>query len=89
MNLYKFYTDTCVPCRQMSERIKDVDFMLDYGVVLNNINAHKDPDKAALYGIKTVPTFVLTDDNDNMIRKINGSISLQELDTFITSTDVP
>jgi len=73
----------------MSERIKDIDFLLDYGVVFHNINAHKYPDEAVRYGIKAVPTFVLTDDNDNMIRKINGSISLQELDTFITGTDVP
>lgn len=89
MNLYKFYTDTCVPCKQMSERIKDVDFMLDYGVVLNDLNAHEHLDKVKLYDVKAVPTFVLTDDNDNMIRKINGSISLQQLDTFITGTDVP
>lgn len=89
MNLYKFYTETCVPCRQMNERIKDVDFMLDYGVVFNSINAHIYPDKSKLYDVKTVPTFVLTDDNDNLIRKINGAISLQQLDTFITGTAVP
>lgn len=73
----------------MNERIKDVDFMLDYGVVFNSINAHIYPDKSKLYDVKTVPTFVLTDDNDNLIRKINGAISLQQLNTFITGTAVP
>lgn len=89
MNLYKFYTDTCVPCRQMNNRIKDVDFNFDYGVVLTNVNATENTELRDKYGVKTVPTFVLADDKDNMIRKISGSISLPELDTFITGTAVP
>ena len=89
MNLYKFYTDTCVPCRQMNNRIKDVDFHFDYGVILTNVNATENTELRDKYGVKTVPTFVLADDKDNMIRKISGSISLPELDTFITGTAVP
>jgi len=73
----------------MNNRIKDVDFNFDYGVVLTNVNATENTELRDKYGVKTVPTFVLADDKDNMIRKISGSISLPELDTFITGTAVP
>jgi len=73
----------------MNSRIKDIDFHYDYGVVLTNVNAMDNPELRDRYGVKTVPTFVLADEKDNMIRKISGSITLPELDTFITGTAVP
>jgi len=73
----------------MTELIKDIDFDSKYGVTLINVHAQKEINKTKTYRVISVPTFVLADDEGNMINKTSGVLSLKALDTFITSIDGP
>ena len=83
INLYKFYTTTCQPCKIMNERIKDIDFMIEYGALIHHIDVDKDKDLALKFNVRAVPTFAITDDHDNLLRTKVGAITVKELEDFI------
>ena len=83
MKFYKFYADWCGPCRALDKLLKD-----------NNIKyEHIDidtPDGEGLsikFNVTSIPTLVITDDEENVLRKRIGVPTLDELMKFIYETD--
>ena len=84
MKLLKFYADWCMPCKVMTktmERIAD-----KITVPVENIDIDND-DNAELvkkYGIKTIPSFILLNDDGGEVKRNVGSMTEGKLLQFIT-----
>lgn len=85
MKLIKFSLPTCKPCIVLSKQMEDLDFS-NYEV--QEINLHESDETKALgekYGIKSVPTLVVVDEEGNEIKRIRNIVQLKEFlkTTFI------
>ena len=85
MKLIKFSLPTCKPCIVLSKQMEDLDFS-NYEV--QEINLHENDETKVLgekYGIKSVPTIVVVDDEGNEIKRIRNIVQLKQFlkTTFI------
>ena len=85
MKLLKFSLPTCRPCIALSKQMEDYD-LSNYEV--QEINLHENDETRALgdkYGIKSVPTIVVADDEGNEIKRIRNIVQLKDFlkNTFI------
>jgi len=69
-----FTTKTCAPCKQMKEIMKDIDHT---GIHLEYLDARDAMEQVVRYGIKTVPYFIMEQD-DEVIDKHAGVMSVDE-----------
>lgn len=70
MKLIKFYSKTCVPCKAMSPIVEKT--VQAHNLDLIEIDVQEQPEKAAEYGVRGVPTVVLLGDNSEVIAKFVG-----------------
>ncbi len=78
MKLLKFHAAWCQPCKQLSTVLGQI--RLPFPVV--DIDIDDNMDAAIEFGIKSVPSMILLDENDNIIQKITGirsKLQLEEL----------
>ena len=85
MKLLKFSLPTCRPCIALSKQMEDYD-LSNYEV--QEINLHENDETRALgdkYGIKSVPSIVVADDERNEIKRIRNIVQLKDFlkNTFI------
>ena len=72
MKILKFYADWCQPCKALSQFLEASKDLVPYPI--EEINIEKDMDSAIKYGVRSVPTMVLLDDDNNVVRKNIGVI---------------
>lgn len=65
MRVLKFYADWCAPCSALTESLKQSPL----NVPIENINIDEDFETTRMYGIRSIPSVVILDDNDNVVRK--------------------
>lgn len=83
MAVLKFYADWCAPCRALSGKIERLGETADLPVI-ENVDIDKDMDRAAHYGVRTVPTMIVTADDGTEIRRLaNSQVSEKDLLTFL------
>lgn len=85
MKILKFYSPTCGPCKLMDKNLKEA------GVEYTNVNILEDTivdengeevDLIEVYGIKTIPTLIKIDSEDNIIAKSSGVMTVEQIKTF-------
>lgn len=69
MVLYDFYADWCPPCKAMTPIINEVEQHIE----VVKINVDENPETAADYGVRSIPTYVLYSDNSEITR-ITGAM---------------
>ncbi len=69
-----FTTKTCAPCKQMKEIMSTVDHT---GIHLEYLDARDEAALVVKYGIKSVPTLALVED-DSLLDKHSGIMSVDE-----------
>ena len=79
MKLLKFEASWCAPCKQLSEVMKNVEIPFPVSV----IDIDENREAAMSYGIRSVPTLILVDENENQIKRVSGSMNQSQLTEFI------
>jgi thioredoxin 1 len=74
----RFTASWCGPCKMLAKTLEEVDSKLPIEVV--DIDVH--PEVAAEFGIRSVPTLVIVEDNIPS-KRIVGNKTKQELEAFI------
>jgi thioredoxin 1 len=69
--LLDFHATWCEPCKWSEPVVEDVLGRLGGSVVLEKIDIDREPARAAAYGIRSVPTFILLD-GEAEVWRMNG-----------------
>lgn len=78
MRVLRFTTSWCQPCIQLARILKEI----ETPVYIEVIDIDNQPEVAAEYGIRTVPTMVLLDGNTE-VKRMSGIKSKQELESWL------
>ena len=79
MKLLKVYSKTCGPCKVLERNLKQS------GIEYININVDSEEGEkiSDKYEVTMVPTLLLLDDNDNLIKKNTGILNVEGIKNFI------
>lgn len=84
MKLIKLYADWCGPCKVLERMMRDLDIKHE------NVNIDS-PDGEGLsikHNVRAIPTLLVLDENDNLIRKMTGlPATPEDLTKFIYEAD--
>lgn len=81
--LLKFEADWCGPCQQVKPAVNDVVAERENLELQSiDIDAEENLDLVRAYGVRAVPTFVLTSD-DKVIAMTSGAMSRSQLAAFV------
>ena len=87
MKVIKFGASWCGPCRVFANTFKKVSEMEEYkDIEFKSVDIENDEDADVLvakFGIRSVPTILLLDENDNVIYKLMGNTSLKDFTDVI------
>jgi len=85
MKLYKFYADWCQPCKSQTNLLKDFDKVpiIPVNIEENTVDEETDEDLCIKYGIKSLPTLVLTDEFGDIIKIWHGVTHPKEISEAI------
>lgn len=79
MKLLKVYSKTCGPCKVLERNLKQSG--IEYiNIDVDSEEGEKISDK---YEVTMVPTLLLLDDNDNLIKKNTGILNVEGIKNFI------
>lgn len=86
----KFGATWCSPCKQLSPIFTKVaqefaqELSEQYQFV--EIDVDQKPDVASSYGVRSVPTVIVTDDDDNILAMKSGMMTKEQLIQFINES---
>lgn len=88
MKILKFSASWCGPCRVFANTFKKVSEMEKYkDIEFKSIDIEEDEGELYVekYNIRSVPTILLLDENDNIIYKLSGNIPLDDFVSMINN----
>lgn len=71
MKLVKISASWCQPCSALGATLHVVNHPLVE--TMEEVDLDSQIDRALRYGVRSVPTLVIVDDGDNVIRSLNGN----------------
>jgi len=71
-----FTASWCAPCKQLSPTMSG---LISKGMNVQKIDVDNDTQFSAKYGIRSVPTLLLVDENGNASGRLTGNRSEQEI----------
>ena len=72
----KFSAEWCVPCKLYSKTFHEVSNNdLFKNIIFENVDIEENDDLTEKYKIRSVPTTILLDENDNVLFTIHGNVS--------------
>jgi len=81
MKLLKFYAPWCQPCKGLSMVIEGAADKI--AVPIEDVNIDEDIDTAIQYGVRSVPTLILVDENGIAVKKNVGALNESQLLDFL------
>lgn len=81
MKVLKFYADWCGPCKAMSQIINNAGDKIT--IPIEDVNIDENLFMAQDFKVRSVPTMVLVDDNQNEIKRQVGAMNEQQLLEFL------
>lgn len=81
MKLLKFYTNTCCQCKMLNKALEGFNL-----IPIEPIDCEEDPnDLATKFQVRSLPTLVLVDDDEEFLRKFTGYIAREDIERIIRS----
>lgn len=78
MKLLKFYTNCCPQCKQQTKILNEVE-----EVEIVPINCEENEKITSKYNVRTLPTLILLNDNDEVLNTMTGITSANILNSII------
>ena len=78
MRLIKLYSNSCGPCKVLENNLKQAN--IEHESVI--ITSDKGEELADKYSVRNIPTLLLLDNNDNLIKKFTGILTPDKLKEF-------
>lgn len=79
MKVYKFYSDTCSPCKVLTSMLKNS----KYRDLIEDIDITKRVELLGKYEVKKVPTLVFVDENEEMLFRSVGVLTQIEFEKLV------
>lgn len=76
----KFYSKVCAPCRLMGKRLEELN---NVEITSVDINDSSNTELVKKYEVRSVPTIIVLDNNDNIITKFIGVVTTDKLKEVI------
>lgn len=73
MNILKFFGSWCNPCKALSKSLEDA------GIEHQSIDVDENEELTEKYNVRSVPTIVILDKDDNEIGRFTGSRTKEQL----------
>lgn len=78
MKLIKLYSNSCGPCKVLENNLRQAN--IEHENVL--VASDKGEELVEKYNVRNIPTLLLLDDNDNLIKKFTGILTPDKLKEF-------
>lgn len=75
IKVLKFGATWCMPCKVLNEFFDEIKKEVSENVIYNSYDQELDSKYFELYNIKSMPTIVITDNNNNELDRIIGLAS--------------
>ena len=73
MILYDFWAEWCGPCKMMNPIVDEIE--LDFPKLeIVRVNVDENPSLMEEYGVRSIPTYVLTDEDGAEIKRVIGAL---------------
>lgn len=82
--LVEFYSDSCIPCKQLSPILGDLEDDYEDKIKVVKVNVNFDADLAAEHGVMASPT-ILFFQNGKEVNRTRGLVKKEELEEIIQS----
>lgn len=79
MKLLKIYSDTCGPCKVLEKNLQ----LANIEHESFNISSEQGEEIVDKYDVRAVPTLILLNDNNEVIKKHIGVMNVEDLKKFI------
>ena len=79
MRVLKFEATWCVPCKNLTKAMEGMDIPFP----VERIDIDQQSDVAIEFGIRSVPTLIMMDENNNIIKRIGGVMTKQQLEEWM------
>lgn len=79
LKLYKFYADWCGPCKVQTKMFGETPLKVE----IVSVNVEEDSELVDKFGIRGVPTLILADDEDTIIKSWNKLTNPNVINEFI------
>lgn len=80
-----FWADWCGPCKMVEPVVKELATDYDGKINFVKINVDENPELAAQYGVRSIPTFIMMHKNGDLLFKHSGAIPKNALNDKIKS----
>ena len=80
--LAEFYSDSCIPCKQLSPILGGLEDDYEDQIKIGKVNVNFDADLAAKYEVAASPT-ILIFKNGEEVRRVRGLIKRPELEAIV------
>jgi hypothetical protein len=80
-SILKFYSNSCMPCKVLTERIKSLDSKVNIWEI--DITDNSNCSIIERYSIMSIPTLLKIDKNGNELQREVGLISIDKLANFL------
>lgn len=78
MQVLKFQSDWCQPCKLLDAQLKRLFPLLE----VTKINTDEERQLAVQYGIRSIPTLIILDENGKEQERLTGSVTDAKLKEF-------